>query len=321
MAEGFAGVPRGALSAYLGVEAANRRGTLEELQQATAAQGLLAQMQAQGRQKQYEQELAGLGPNPEPGKMENLAAKYSKPGDVLHYISQERSRQAQVDANREMARARLEQAKSTLEMQNQWKNTQFGLIANETERKKAADAWKQEYDRQLLDLKKNQQQLQMSRDLDKTVQGLGTALERANLPEADATLRSVEDALNKTPNLSEYITGPKSKIPDRLVEQNIREGRQAAQRLFNITLKNRSGAAVTIPEFERLKQEFGMGIWKDPAQFKAGVDQARSIIGQHYRSVASGFGEEGLNAYNENLRRFGGTPLLEPGKADPLGIR
>ena len=143
------------------------------------------------------------------------------------------------------------------------------------------------------------------------VRMLGTALERANLPEADAVLRSVEDVLNKTPELSEYLAGPKSLLPDLMVPENVRAGRQAFKKLFNITLKNRSGAAVTNPEFERLKQEFATGVWKTPAQINEGVRQARNIISTHYRSVAAGFGTDALNAYNENLRELGGTPLLE----------
>ena len=146
---------------------------------------------------------------------------------------------------------------------------------------------------------------------DAKVQHLGTALERANLPEADAVLRGVEDALKKNPDLPKYLGGPGSVRPDWSLPQPIREGRQAFQKLFNITLKNRSGAAVTIPEFERLKNEFATGVWKHPDQVKAGVEQARTIISDHYRSVAAGFGPDALKGYNENLRATGGTPLLE----------
>jgi hypothetical protein len=155
------------------------------------------------------------------------------------------------------------------------------------------------------------------------VQGLGTALERANLPEADSVLRGVEDALKKTPQLAEYVSGPLAATPDLAVgilspgmskqqADDIRAGRQAFQKLFNITLKDRSGAAVTIPEFQRLKKEFATGVWKTPDQIRAGVEQARKVISDHYRGVAASFGPETLERYNENLRATGGTPLLEP---------
>jgi len=173
--------------------------------------------------------------------------------------------------------------------------------------------------RQGLDLQKFRAETTASQQGQKQVSQLGTALERANLPEADAVLLGVEDALKKTPALAEYLAGPKSLLPDLAVGNDIATGRQAFQKLFNITLKNRSGAAVTIPEFERLKAEFATGVWKTPDQLKSGLEQARNIISQHYRSVAAGFGTDALSGYNQNLRETGGTPLLEPGQAPGAG--
>lgn len=173
------------------------------------------------------------------------------------------------------------------------------------------------------------------------VRQLGQALEKANLPEADAVLSAVEQAIEKSPNLTEFLAGPKSAIPDAALgavpglknAPEIREGRQAFQKLFNITLKNRSGAAVTNPEFERLKAEFANGVWKTPEQLQAGVNQARGIIQRHYASVSAGYGPDVVNAYNDNLGAMGlgkaikitGSPSASGGpsgeSSDPLGLR
>lgn len=143
------------------------------------------------------------------------------------------------------------------------------------------------------------------------LQNLGTALERANITEANAVIRAVEGALQNAPVIAEYISGPKSMLPDWAVPQNVREGRQAFQKLFNVTLKDRSGAAVTNQELERLKKEFATGAWKRPEQIIAGVNQARNIINEHYRGIISGFDPDTVRRYNDNLRSSGGKPILD----------
>lgn len=150
------------------------------------------------------------------------------------------------------------------------------------------------------------------KDVNRRTQMLSGALEKANLPEVDSVLGAVEKAVDKRKDLGAYLSGPKSLIPDMAVDPDIRDGRQAFQKLFNITLKNRSGAAVTLPEFERLKAEFGNGVFKTPDQIQNGLKQARDIISNHYASVASGFGPDALDKYNENVRGFGGRVVLDP---------
>jgi hypothetical protein len=162
-----------------------------------------------------------------------------------------------------------------------------------------------------LDIQQQRADQTAGQQAQKQTQNLGTALERAGLPEADATLRAAEEALQKRPDLPEYMSGAKSMLPDVALPQDITSGRQAFQKLFNITLKTRSGAAVTPQEFERLKQEFGTGVWKKPEQFRAALDQARNIMANHFRGVAAGYGPDALEGYNQNLRDTGGTPLLE----------
>ena len=178
-----------------------------------------------------------------------------------------------------------------------------------------------ELGREGLDIKRAAAEQTKQRALDQNVQQLGTALERANLPQSHSVLSEVEKTLEKTPDLADYISGPKSALPDLMVGKDIALGRQAFQKLFNITLKDRSGAAVTNPELERLKKEFATGAFKTADQLKGGVDQARTIISDHYRAISSGYGEEALNAYNENIKTFGGVPidLGSKGPATPSG--
>jgi hypothetical protein len=160
----------------------------------------------------------------------------------------------------------------------------------------------------------------------KQVTQLSKGLEQAGLPRANAILLDVEKALKDTPNLAEYLTGPKSLIPDAMVEEKVRFGRQALDKMFNIELKDRSGAAVTPPEMARLKDEYGRGMFKTAAQITNAVEKARGIINDHYRSQAAGFGPDVLQAYNDNLTAVGGTPVIDisrksaaAGKAPAVG--
>ncbi len=154
--------------------------------------------------------------------------------------------------------------------------------------------------------------------LAKQVTQLSKGLEQAGLPEANAALVSAEDAL-KTPGVAEYITGPKSTVPDRLVSPEIRSARQAIKRLFNIELKKRSGAAVTNQELDRLKDEFGSGAFKTDDQLKGAVARARAAANDHYRGVAAGFPTEALETYNQNLTAIGGKPVIDlTGRSAPV---
>ena len=158
--------------------------------------------------------------------------------------------------------------------------------------------------------------------LEKKVQQLGTALEKAGLPQSDAVLLDADNAVKTTPELAEYLTGAKSYLPDAMVPEKVRYGRQAFEKLFNITLKDRSGAAVTNQELERLKKEYARGLWKTPEQIQKGLDQARSVITAHYLGIAAGFGKEALGQYNQNLQEVGGRPVnTSPTQATlPSGI-
>jgi hypothetical protein len=313
MAEGFMGVPRGPLSAYLGAEELNRQAGMGELQGAVQVQGMLAKMQAQQKAQAYEQAITQAKT---PEERERVVLQFGGPEGAMRHLD----RQATDRTNKEATLGRLH----LQEQMNQFQHEdRMRRAANDTERlaetarrnREKADSDKTlnelraELGRGNLEIRQNAEQQTRQRALDQNVQQLGTALERANLPTSHSVLSEVEKALETTPTLADYISGPKSAVPDLLAGKDVAVGRQAFQKLFNITLKDRSGAAVTIPEFERLKKEFATGVFKNGDQLKDGVRQARQIINDHYRAIASGYGEEALNTYNTNVTRFGGVPI------------
>ncbi len=143
-------------------------------------------------------------------------------------------------------------------------------------------------------------------NITKAVQQLGRDLEKASLP---TMLQVVGQAEKLTPELETWVSGPKSGVPDMLAPPEARAARQDIAKLFNITLKDRSGAAVTNQELERLKKEFGQGLFKSPGQLLTAIQRARDVVESHYQGIAASHGKGALEAYNQNLEAIGGTPF------------
>lgn len=272
----------------------------------------------------------------DPAKIASAAVQYGKPDLALNLYKQQEDRAAriqqaadalevkktQVTQQHEQAMARITDAKEkqaevarhnqALEVLSAQANAAKREQANLANQLKIMD----------LEMKGDKQKADKLRTIDTETTKLGAALEKANLPEIDAVLGAVEKNLDKAPQVAEYLSGPKSLLPDMAVPAEVQQGRQAFAKLFNITLKNRSGSAVTNQELERLKTEFATGALKTARQLTDAVSQARNIINKHYASVSAGFSPEALGNYNERIRQFGGRVVLDGGKVeDPLGIR
>ena len=316
------------LRGYVAAEQQGQQQQLGQLQQAQVLMGLQGQMQQQQKARQYEAALQGLPAGASGEDHMRAVAPFVSPDKLADINSRNQDR---ADARKQQALQAAQALEFKQEQLNQRKAEADQKITDANQRAQF-DQW---YKTESLKLQQQNAQLaqqmklmgiEIQRDratnaqqqgVQKQTQQLGTALERAGLTEGDAVLRGVEDALKAKPDLAEYLSGPKSLLPDMVVDKDIAAGRQAFQKLFNITLKNRSGAAVTNQELDRLKNEFATGAFKTPDQLRAGVDQARKIISDHYRGVAAGFSPAALEQYNQNLRETGGTPLLEQGAAPP----
>jgi hypothetical protein len=256
-------------------------------------------------------------------KIASAAAQYGKPEIAVNIFNQQEARQARL----QQAREALEAKKSELEMRMQDRQAsreQQALFQRESlairQQSVALQAQiatgNQELQKLRIEMMVDKKQREVEREKLKITQNLGAAFEKANLPQMDAVLKNAEASVLDDKVL-EYINGPKSSVPDFAVSKDITNARQAIDQLFNITLKDRSGAAVTIPELERLKNEFGRGVFKKPGQLREAVSKARGIVENHYRGIAAGFGKSALDDYNKNMEEIGGTPVLRGGGTVP----
>lgn len=291
---------------------------------------LLLQKQIQEQSPQYQAQLEALNNEKgfraaaaeaggDPVKIASAAMQFGKPEVAVNMYNQQEQRAARVQQAHDSLALKERELTARMEDRAADRAAKEAAAAQLLEIKKQGLAMQGELAKSNQALKQMQFEMKADSQLRQSVQQLGTALEKANLPEADSVLGAVEDAMKKT-DIAQYISGPKSLIPDFALPTEIAAGKQAFQKLFNITLKNRSGSAVTNQELDRLKQEFATGAFKTPAQLEKAVDQARNIITKHYASVTAGFGPDALEAYNENVRGLGGRVVIKPSKSKVINF-
>ena len=128
-----------------------------------------------------------------------------------------------------------------------------------------------------------------------------SSVEKSKVASSLSSLKLTEDKmdelLSKTGNIPGFGTG--AFLPDILVGSTGREVRQLVQTLTNITLKDRSGAAVTTPEFERLKKELGTALGKTDQDLIKGLINFRKQFNSIVGTALAGTDEQDLNRYFE----------------------
>lgn len=272
--------------------------------------------EAMARKQQYQNEVGfrdgvqKLGPGASPLAIAKVATQFGKPELAMQMYQREEDRLDKSTAREEALNERKRQFDIQMEDRNLNREQKDRLAAASDETKRLIAAQTEETKRMRAALDEAKADNIKDVQLRKQTVGLSTALNKANLPEADAVLNSVEQMLKAKPELASWITGPKSAVPDALAPKEATDARQAFNKLFNSTLKLRSGAAVTEQELQRLKSEFGVGVSKSPEQVATAVQQARDIIQKHYRAVSAGYGPNVLRAYNENINALGGNSVL-----------
>ena len=159
---------------------------------------------------------------------------------------------------------------------------------------------------------KTQEQDRKAAELrDKKTTAYSEVLQKTNIPSAVATIENVERLIPKTGDIPGYgrVAGM---LPDALVSKEGEDIRQAVSSLFNIELKDRSGAAVTDQELNRLRKEFGEGSWKSDDQLRKGIEQYKKRLREVIRNIEAGFDPEAKAEYQSRGGRDFGSALGAP---------
>lgn len=94
-------------------------------------------------------------------------------------------------------------------------------------------------------------------------------------------------------------------------QEDAQQLESAISRVFNTVLKDRSGAAVTSNEMQRLKEEFGRGKWNTEAQLIQGLKDYKKAVAAELKNREAGFSPDVVKTYHER----GGITSADIGKS------
>jgi len=140
--------------------------------------------------------------------------------------------------------------------------------------------------------------------VDKKVTAFATQLDKTNVPQFESLLSDIEADIGKFKDIPGY-GGIMGNLPTFLQTEEGRALRQKIATLRNLTLKDRSGAAVTNQELTRLLEELGTGMLKTDADLKRGLSGVRKNLDAVKQNVVAGVDDDTLNEYQQR----GGMPL------------
>lgn len=146
--------------------------------------------------------------------------------------------------------------------------------------------------------------------LDEVERELGFPIDSANVVDGKVSVQGREIDL---PGVSIPLLGRVSAYSDKA--QNLQS---AASKVFNTVLKDRSGAAVTNTELERLKTEFGEGKYNTESQMVAALQRYKRGVQNELRNREAGFRPEVVNRYAEQGGRTSRSSELSARPGDPI---
>lgn len=136
------------------------------------------------------------------------------------------------------------------------------------------------------------------RYIDRQTQQFSAQMDKSGIPTAMSTLAAIEAKIppdGDIPGYGEF----EGLLPDIVVGDDADFLRQEVRNLFNTELKNRSGAAVTDQELQRLRDEFGDGSWKSEDQLREGLKRYKERLSEVIRNHIAGYRPEAIDRYSE----------------------
>lgn len=134
--------------------------------------------------------------------------------------------------------------------------------------------------------------------VDKKVTAFATQLDKTNVPQFESLLGDIEADIAKFKDIPGY-GGIMGNLPTFLQSEEGRALRQKIATLRNLTLKDRSGAAVTNQELTRLLEELGTGYFKTDADLTRGLGGVRKNLDAVKQNVVAGIDDDTLAEYQK----------------------
>ena len=134
------------------------------------------------------------------------------------------------------------------------------------------------------------------------LEDFGKYITKSGIVEQENALNEVESLINQSLAEEGEIPGygQTGMVPTAVLSQRGKDIRTSLARVFNVTLRDRSGAAVTIPELERLKEEFGQGKFKTDEDLIRAMNRYRRIFNKNKKALTAGYSKDIVNTWSEN---------------------
>ena len=151
-------------------------------------------------------------------------------------------------------------------------------------------------------------EIQLTKEQKVAAKALSKRLTASGAPSAIKLMNDITDKLQiDDPNADIAGFGETGLVPRQLLSKGGKKNRQLVQGFINITLKDRSGAAVTIPEFERFKAELGTGFFETDEQLRNGLKTARDALLREIKTIEAPFLLDLDGGTIQELKRLGLT--------------
>lgn len=152
------------------------------------------------------------------------------------------------------------------------------------------------------ELRKQGQEQQNQRAQDARLMKFSAELEKAGIPQQEQVLGNIEARLAKyqkgdIPGFTKRENTAANMGLTWMLNPEAQEMRQAVQPLANLVIKDRSGAAVTTPEWERFKTELGAGSLMSSDRLRQGLKMFRELQDSAKRNFAAGVDDDTLSTY------------------------
>tara|TARA_R110000851_G_scaffold197616_1_gene348712 strand:+ start:140 stop:1387 length:1248 start_codon:yes stop_codon:yes gene_type:complete len=144
--------------------------------------------------------------------------------------------------------------------------------------------------------------------LETKVTDLSEALEKSDILEMSGIFNLIDKQILQTEGDISGLGGT-GKFPAIFLSTEGLKNRQLLSQLQNITLKNRSGAAVTATEFDRLKTELGTGALSTDAQVRNALIRMKQLFDDHTKRMRAGYSDEVNALYDKRVNLPAGGRL------------
>jgi len=136
--------------------------------------------------------------------------------------------------------------------------------------------------------------------LSENIEDLSDAWDDGGMPTLGHAIGMISNSMEAFPEGTDIEgMGQTGALHKSLISERGVQLRQRVASLMNLVLKDRSGAAVTVPEFDRFKKEFNAGLLQTDEDFRNAFSDLKKGFEDHKESIAAGYSDAALSTFSK----------------------